>query len=157
MWWFCIGMLLLFQLQDGTDRTFRPKYWPDVTKKGDLSKTNWGFSNTTWGSTNKDVNMIVLRRSMGVSPVNTFFFNENDGWTKKDRDLMWKSEEYPLPMEGFQARLLEGTQKIVEFQDLESCSQGTPPSYGTSPISKWFTVIKHGDFPCSYVKFSRRV
>jgi hypothetical protein len=44
-----------------------------VTKKGDLSKRNWGFSNTTWGSTNKDVNMIVLRRSMGVSPVNTFF------------------------------------------------------------------------------------
>jgi len=53
-------------------------------------------------------------------------------------------------MEGFQARLLEGTQKIVEFQDLESCSQGISPSYGTSPISKWFDLPESGDFPSSY-------
>lgn len=44
--------------------------WP---KRVIFAREIGGFSNTTWGSTNKDVNMIVLRRSMGVSPVNTFF------------------------------------------------------------------------------------
>ena len=65
---FSIGMLL-FRLKDGTDRTFRPKYWPDVSKEGDISQEELGFLKQLGVQpTNmyKHVNIIVLRRNMGV-------------------------------------------------------------------------------------------